>query len=266
VPSSSAAIIALEQGVAQDGSLTLWASYKDGSLRLWDTKKNVILTTVSTEKRAQYSALAVAPGSADDDALRILAASNGIQVLSIQTSTSSSAVTAKEICSYTGHASPVKALRWDPPSPNSPSRFYSAAEDDRFVYIWDAPDGTVKGKLAASYPIEADVRQIAVTSTQNSKVLLVTSASGKVSLVPVPSELSASGTKSSKTQVPTLLSRSTVVLAKKKGTSAIHIIDAAFDEESMGSLRVAVSDGAQVGFVAAVSSFSLLVVGGLANC
>ena len=247
VPSSSAAILAIENGPEQNGTPTLWVSDADGILRLWDTKRNTIIKTVSTSNKVQYSALARIPNDLEDDAVCILAATNSIHLLAIPEDESST-TTAKETCSYTGHASPVTALVWEP-KPSTPlGQFYSSAEGDRFVYIWDVPDSSSKGKLSASCPVDSDVRRVTATFAQGRKILSVLSKSGKISLVPVPSDLGAPGSKSSKAQVPTLLPRSSIALSTKKNGPPATIIDMSFDSKDERIIRIAVGGGAQVGF------------------
>lgn len=250
---SSAPILALEESRTQEGGFALWTSYGDGVIRLWDTNKNVVLTQVSTENNAQYTALAVRPHLVDNDALDILAANNSIQLLSVPANSSASKVSAKEHSSYTGHASVVKTLRWEPTTSERPNRFYTSAEGDRFVYIWDSADASSKGKLAASCPVDTDVRQAMITNTQNKQILFILSNSGRISLAPVPIELTATSSKNStKAQVPTLLPRSTIVLVKKKSGTSVNVVDFAIDPKNESVVRVAISGGAQIGFETAV--------------
>lgn len=237
----------------------IWTSSSDGVLRLWDVQKGEVLRSHS-EGQGPYSALSIRPG-VEDDQSQLLVANNSIQLLSSlddsSASDASEADTMKELCSFSGHASAVKAFRWD--SSRSPAkRFFSSAEDDRFVYIWEVPEPTSsKGKMVASCPLDSDVRQIEVTSSVGKQILLSLSTSGKITLSPVPSELTSStGSKNTKHQVPTLLPRSTVTLSNKKSTSDVRIISAAFSPTGDGRICTALlSGGVKLGFDTLVCKF-----------
>ncbi|KAH8120527.1 WD40-repeat-containing domain protein [Phellopilus nigrolimitatus] len=253
-PASKSPVLAMSKG-SQDGKLqSLWTSYADGVLLLWDVRKGEVLISTQSEERAPYSALAVCPG-ADDEQTLILTANNSIHLLSSSSDPSASdlsdADTIKMVCSFSGHASTVKSLHWD--SSTSPvNRFYSSAEDDRFVYIWETSDlASSKGRMVASCPTDTDVRQIDVSGSLGKRNLLSLSSSGKITLSPVPAELStSSGTKTaSKQQVPTLLPRTTIALSSKKSASDVCILAAVFLSTEEGRIRIAfLSGGAKVAF------------------
>lgn len=266
---SKSPILAIAEGGAHDDvSQCIWTSTADGNLILWDVLKGEILVSTQSEGRTPYSALAIRPGIKHNQN-HILAASNTIHLLSSSFDSASSddseSDNFKEVATFGGHASAVKSLLWDPSeAPNR--RFYSSAEDDRFVYIWETPESpSIKGKMAASYPLDADVRQIDVFSSTGRQVLLTLSSSGKVTLSPVPAELSTStGVKNtSKQQVPTLLPRTTINLSKKSA-SDVRVVAAAFLHSEQGKIRTAlVSGGAKVAFetlVRAISAAYLIVL------
>lgn len=230
----------------------IWTSSSDGILRLWDVQKGEVLRSHS-EGQSPYSALAVRPG-VEDDQTQLLVANHSIQLLSSlddsSISDASEADTMKELCSFSGHASAVKAFRWD--TLGSPAkRFFSSAEDDRFVYIWEVPEPTSsKGKMVASCPLDSDVRQIEVVSSAGKQILLSLSTSGKITLSPVPSELTSStGSKHTKHQVPTLLPRSTITLSSKRSISDVRVVSAAFSPTGDGRICIALlSGGVKLGF------------------
>ena len=242
---TKAPIVSITYGKEGDESHTAWTSSSDGILRLWDYQKGEELYS-HTESQEFYSALAVRPG-VDEDQSQLLVANKAIQLLSTlvasSTSDDSDTESVKELCSFSGHASAVKSLRWDP-SRSPARRLFSSAEDDRFVYIWEVPEPpSSKGKMVAACPLDSDVRHIEITSTAGKQTLLALSTSGKIILSPVPLELtSTSGSKTSK-QVPTLLPRSTISLSSKKSTTDVRIVSATFDPTGDGRIHTALLSG-----------------------
>ena len=239
----------------------LWASYSDGCIRLWDVQAGKILLSVQNEDQAPYSALATRPGMKNDET-QLLAATKSIYLLSSSTDSSTSddsdVDNLKQICTIGGHASPVRSLIWD--ETVSPSkRIYSSAEEDRYVYVWEVPDTSSKGKMVASCPLDSEVRQIDLLTSSTRQILLTLATSGKILLYPVPAELSiTSGTKgSSKHQLPTLLPRCTITLSSKSLGSDIRIVSATFLPSEKGKLRIALlSGGAKVAFETLVCSYT----------
>lgn len=239
----------------------IWTSSADGTLRLWDVQKGEILS--ASQGGTPYTALASRPGVE-----HMLAANTTIQLLStdfIATNPTDSSNThsPKQLCTFSGHASAVKALRWDFTS-SPPKRFFSSAEEDRFVYIWEISDSdSAKGKMVASCPLDTEVRQIESSSLFGKQLLLILSSSGKITLSPVPAELMASSShkSSSKQQIPTLLPRSTISLAEKKSTADVHVLSASFIPSSEGSIRIALlSGGVRLAFETVVCWLTLACI------
>ncbi|KAI5124479.1 hypothetical protein M0805_008361 [Coniferiporia weirii] len=251
-PSSKSSVLAITKGSWHGDSQSVWTSGSDGVLHLWDLRNGGIIFSSQDNERAHYSALAIRPGVEDNQA-QILAANNTIYLLSSSSGFPTSdddddGDSLKSICSFGGHASPVKHLIWDS-SASSPKRFYSSAEGDRFVYIWEIFDLiSEKGKMVASCPLDTDVRQMNIFASSGRQILLALSSSGKVTLSPVPAELSTSvgGKGSLKQHVPTLLPRTTINLSATKSTSDVRIVAATLEENH---IRVALlSGGAKVVF------------------
>ena len=260
---STSSILALvEGGSYEDSDKSLWTSSSDGTLRLWDLLSSEILISVQNDARTPYTALAIRP-STDEGQLHILAADNTIHLLSSSADSTSSddsiLDTLVEICTFGGHASAVKSLRWDS---STNKRFYSFAEDDRFVYVWDVPEPpSSRGNLAASCPLDSDVRQIDLCFMSGKQVLLTLSSSGKITLSPIPAEMHATtvSKNSVKQQIPTLLPRSTVSLSKK-APSSIHVAAATFVRDDPSKILTAlVSGGARVAFETVVSQVDLVL-------
>lgn len=109
------------------------------------------------------------------------------------------------------------------------------AEADRHVYVWEVPEApATDGKLVASIPLDSDARQIS-TDGQH---LLILSASGKISVFHLDTELGTS-TKKSKQKVPTLNPSSTISVVIKRGTSPVEVVSASAVPGQEGSVRVA---------------------------
>ncbi|KAG6896742.1 hypothetical protein C0992_006404 [Termitomyces sp. T32_za158] len=235
-PSSTAEILAMDMIKKNDGTTTLWASGADGTLRLWNAKRNEIISSWKNDDRVPYTSLATLP-SAEEGRMDVLAAHHTIRLLSTTTEITDGQKP-KELASFIGHASSIRQLQWDA-SQTPPTRFISLAEADRFLYIWEVPEGSAtEGKAFAAIPLDSDSRifsfSLPTQSPTQKQTLLTLSASGKISLFPIPSELSTST--SSKQKMPTLLSRSN--LATSGETPSAKIINAAFVSGDSGNIRV----------------------------
>ncbi|KAG6866259.1 hypothetical protein C0991_006846 [Blastosporella zonata] len=238
-PSSTAEVLALAVVENSDKTSTLWASGADGAVRLWNAQKNEIVGSWKNDDRIPYTSLAARP-TVEEGRVDVLAAHHSIRLLSTSDDTDSKKP--KELASFTGHASSTRQLQWDA-SQLSTTRFVSFAEADRILYIWEVPEGSsIEGKAVASIPLDSDCRSFSLFVSQKSpsatqrQTLLTLSASGKISLFPIPSELATST--SSKHKLPTLLSRSNLG-ASSKTTSSAKIVNAAFASGDNGSIRVA---------------------------
>lgn len=254
-PTSTSAIQSIS--VPSEDASELWTSGADGSLRLWNFQQSELVSTWKSEERIPYSSIALRPSSGDEDnSTEILAANHSISLLSAP-STSLDAQKTHKAATFTGHASAVKTLAWD-----TPSRFLSAAEGDRFVYVWDVPSlsdsSVVEGRVAASLPLDSEIRHVSLshpsrTSSISSQTIVAVSASGKISVLPLPSEFSQSG--KSKQTVSTLSPKSTISIAPKGGTES-SIVNASFLQGQDGKLRVArLASGVRLSFEVVVSIF-----------
>ncbi|KAJ7480156.1 WD40-repeat-containing domain protein [Mycena galericulata] len=238
---STAAILSVVLTDGGDSAPTTWTSGADGAIRLWNAQKNDILGSWKNDDRIPYSSMAIRP-SAEDDRIDVLVANHSIRLLS----TSPDALTEKpaQLASFTGHASSVKHLQWDA-SQTPATRFMSMADGDRIVSIWQSPEGSVAdGKMVASVELDSDARTIALsvsspTSSERQNLLTLT-ASGKISIFPIPTELVPPAS-SSRTQhkVSTLLPRSNLTVLAKKGSSGSQVVDASFAAGVFGNIRVA---------------------------
>ncbi|KLO05708.1 NUC189-domain-containing protein [Schizopora paradoxa] len=229
----------------------LWVSYGDATLRLWNLRSGEILARCQNDSEKSYTALAIRPGGEEAEPSPLLAAAYNIELLSNSIDADSSdasggADTVKPSCTFGGHASQARHLQWCAhPSPSK--RFVSSAEADRFVHIWDVPDSESKhGKLAASLSMDADIQEISVLSQSSNNTLLALSVASKIVLSPIPDELSTSS-KSSSTQIPTLLPRTTISLSKKPASNT-HIVSATFRPSEKSILAALLSNGVHVSF------------------
>ncbi|GJE87876.1 WD40 and Utp12 domain-containing protein [Phanerochaete sordida] len=243
--SSTAALVSVTAAEDQSSECThLWTSGADGVLRLWSLRDNSLAGSWKSEERIPYSCITVRPSTSQEseDTSELLAANYAVHLLAM-TSQSDSSLDAPskptKTASFTGHASPVKSLHWD-----SSLRFLSTAEADRFVYLWDVPqEGSSysEGRVAASIPLDSDVRTIALSSqpsSSGSNTLLAVSASGRVAIFPL--ELPSTPSKA-KSKVPTLSPRSTISVSatKKQAETRSDVVAATFVGHEDGKIRVA---------------------------
>ncbi|KAJ6501565.1 WD40-repeat-containing domain protein [Mycena vitilis] len=238
---SSAAILSVVLTDTGDSVPTTWTSGADGAIRLWNAQKNDILGSWKNDDRIPYSSMAIRPTS-EGDRVDVLVANHSIRLLS----TSPDALTEKptQLSSFTGHASSIKQLQWDA-SQTPPTRFMSMAEGDRIVSIWQTPESSVaEGKMVASVQLDSDARTISLSvpssASSERQSLLTLTASGKISIFPIPTELVPPAS-SSRTQhkVSTLLPRSNLSASAKKGSSGSQVVDASFAAGVVGHIRVA---------------------------
>ncbi|KAJ7693539.1 WD40-repeat-containing domain protein [Mycena rosella] len=238
---STAAILSVVLTENGDSAPTTWTSGADGAIRLWNAQKNDILGSWKNDDRIPYSSMAIRPTS-EGDRVDVLVANHSIRLLSTHPDTLTEKPT--QLAAFTGHASSVKQLHWDA-SQTPPTRFLSMAEGDRIVSIWQTPEGSVAdGKMVASVQLDSDARNISLSisslpSSERQNLLTLT-ASGKISIFPIPTELVPPAS-SSRTQhkVSTLLPRSTLFVSAKKGSSGAQVVDASFAVGVVGHIRVA---------------------------
>lgn len=252
---SIAAILSIVLTDSGDNGPIVWTSGADGAIRLWNARHNSFMGSWKFDARIPYSFMAVRPGSShmgDGGRLDLLVANHGIHLLSTSPghidSSTLEAIKPKTLASFTGHASSIRCLQWDA-SQELSTRFLSMADSDRFVYVWEVPTGvSTEGKIVLSIPLDSDVRHISFSigptpqgsSTLGKQSILTLSASGKVSVYPVPSELTPPGSsENTKHKVPTLLPRSIVTLSSKKSSSVAKITDVSFVPNAVGKIKVA---------------------------
>lgn len=254
-PTSAAAILSVVVTERGDSAPIVWTSGADGAIRLWDAQKNQMIGDWKNDNRIPYSSMAVRPGVSEDGRVDILVASHEIRLLSTKSNLSEAASfgTQKpnELAFFTGHASSITHLQWDA-SQKPSNRFLTMAEADRFIYIWEVPDArlhsdsSMEGKLVASIPLDSDARAISLSvslasaaSTFGRQNLLALSASGKISVFPILSELTPPAS-SDKTphKVPTLIPHSNISVSSKKTPSTVHVASAVFAKEE-GNIQVA---------------------------
>ena len=233
-PSSSTAVLAV---VSADQS-SVWSSSEDGIVRCWDIQKNDILDTWKTEDRIPYTSLSTRP-SAEDGRTDLLAAHHSIKLLSRNLDASAvSSKKPKQIASFTGHASSITLTRWaNQQSP--PDRFISMAQGDRFLYVWSVEDGLEsEAKASASIPLDSDARTFSISKT--SPTLVALSASGKISIYPIPEELNPpAATSRISHKLSTLLPRSNITAASKNSASSNPLINVAFSSTDTTTVTVA---------------------------
>ncbi|PBK76675.1 NUC189-domain-containing protein [Armillaria solidipes] len=218
-----------------DNISNIWTSSADGFVRKWDIQTNGVLGSWKSDDRVPYSAMALRPSSEEDDR-HILVANHSLRLLSFDNVDSQKP---NQLASFSGHASAVKAVQWDASQTRS-DRFISMAEADRVVSLWAVPAGdATEGKLAASIQLDSDARAISLlhAAVSPSQVLLTLAASGRISVFPIPAELSPPTSSSHK--VSTLLPRSTLAVPSAKNTSGAQLLAASFVQGHPGQIRIA---------------------------
>ncbi|ESK88957.1 hypothetical protein Moror_13179 [Moniliophthora roreri MCA 2997] len=233
---STASILSITSGNRGN----VWTSSADGVIRLWNVHKNELLASVKPENHIPYSSLAVRP-PIEDSSPEILVANHSIKLWSAAVSGTQKP---KEIATFTGHASPVKALQWD--GSQTPSRrFISMADGDRVLSIWDMPsDVNSEGSIVASVQLDSDARAVSFSKTpatgSDKQILLALAASGKIGVYPIPDELLPPAS-SNRTQnkISTLLPRSTIIPPSKGTSSSVPVVAASFVEDDPRTIRVA---------------------------
>jgi U3 small nucleolar RNA-associated protein 5 len=169
-PTSTAPIAALDATPDALGALALWSAGADGVLRVWDAQTGAHRASHRLDDRTPPTALRVRPGAdGDADTVHVLLAHYRIRLVAAPHDLSAP----KDVADFTGHASDVAALYWQP----APSRhFASIARGDRHVQLWDASQGA--GTLVASLALDADARTLAYDAAH----VLAVSASGRVAV------------------------------------------------------------------------------------
>jgi U3 small nucleolar RNA-associated protein 5 len=223
--SSTSAIIAIAPSLSSKSHL--WTSSADSSIHFWDVQAAAVLKTWKNDDRIPYTSLALDPSPLAENEINLLVAHHHIRLLSELSPSSSNKP--KQLASFTGHASPIKKLRWLP-STAMVRQFCSVAEGDRSIYLWDAQDASTNEKPIASVLLDSDVRTLGFDSSNPSRTTLIgLSSSGCLSFIPIPAEKVSN--------MHTLLSRSTLGRGSK-GKTASLIIDFSPISSSVGSVRV----------------------------
>ena len=202
---------------------SLWSTDADGAISCWDVRTGEVTGTWKSGSPTPYSAIALRPSIDEDAPLQLVAAHRSIQLFSLDSPHLNTTSKAKELASFTGHASLVSNIRWE-----TSSRFVTSAESDRFLYVWEVPDvGSNQGHIVFSAPLDSEVRSLFLSANQ----LLAISASGRISIFSLPSDSSSSS------HSVNLEPLSTVTVSYKKARSKVEVVAASFLPR--GQLRIA---------------------------
>jgi U3 small nucleolar RNA-associated protein 5 len=241
-PSCTSSILSFDICTSiSSGALTIITSGADSLIRTWNAQTGELLSSSKTDNRSSGTSLALLP-DAETDHPTFLLAHHSIHLLSTSSNsllTSSQKLT--EEARFTGHASNVTMLRWEPFEHESqtPRRFASIAESDRHVHIWEVPrvHGS-EGKLIASAPLDSDARHISFSPSPNNPSLLVLSSSGRLTVfTPTVDQAATKTPKKNKEKVTTLSPRSSATISFRRSTTAAQVVNAAFEQD--GRIRVA---------------------------
>jgi len=251
--SSNSSVLSAAVGQGLDDNTIIWTSSSDAAIRLWNATKNILIGTWKSDDT--YATMALRPTSIEEEATgsQILVANHGIRLVSMKIDFARGSHLGSQklhqLATFTGHASSITQLRWDM-SQNPPERFFSIAQADRFVYVWQLPtlqSGLpVEGRIVASIPLDSNARFFSLSrsadaplSAPSKQSILTLSASGKLCVFPLPSELVVPlGSKKSHHKIPTLLPRSTITFSANKTSSTLQIVGASILGEE-GRARVA---------------------------
>jgi len=205
----------------------LWSTNADGTIFCWDVRTGEVVGTWKSGSSTPYSAIAIRPSTDEDAPLQLVAAHRSIQLLSLDPPHLNTTSKVKEITTFTGHASLISNIYWD-----TPSRFTTFAESDRFLYVWEVPEvDSNQGHVLFSAPLDSDVRSVSLSASQ----LLAISASGRISIFSLPSSSSSSN------NVVNLEPLSTIAVSYKKASANVEVISASFLPR--GQLRIATVSG-----------------------
>jgi U3 small nucleolar RNA-associated protein 5 len=212
-PSSNAAVLSVAVH-GTDIQTTIWASGADSAVRIWDIQSGNILSQWKNEERIPYTCLSPRPAALDTEEQQVLVAHHSIQLFSSSARYSKTS-RPEQLASFIGHASQVKNLEWD--TSQSPSeRFYSSAEGDRFIYMWQIPrEGSTEGKTLLSIPLESAVDTFMQLSGTGGLRFVTLSVSGKVSFFHISDDVSTLSTPASSDsrlgrKVPTIVPQSQI--------------------------------------------------------
>lgn len=206
---------------------TLWSTDADGMIFCWDIRTGEVVGTWKSGSSTPYSAIAIRPSVDEDAPLQLVAAHRSIQLLSLDSPHLNTTSKVKELATFTGHASLVSNVYWE-----TPSRFVTFAESDRFLYIWEVPEAdSNRGHILFSAPLDSEVRSLALSGSN----LLAISASGRISIFSLPSDSSSSS------HVVNLEPVSTIAVSYKKTSSSVEVVSASFLPP--GQLRIATVSG-----------------------
>ncbi|KAH9060766.1 hypothetical protein EDB87DRAFT_1561352 [Lactarius vividus] len=242
-PSSTSPILSLDAYTrAADAALILLTSSTACFVLTWNAQTGELLSTNKTDERSPGTSLSLLP-TVEPDCPSFLLAHHSIRMLSTSSdSLLTSPQKLTEESRFIGHASNVTMLRWQPSESEgqSPQRFASIAQADRYVQLWEVPRvlGS-EGRLVASAPLDSDARHISFSKSPTHSRLLVLSASGRISIFTPTSNLASTGTpKKTKEKVATLSPRSSATISfRRGGTRSANVVNATFEQE--GRIRVA---------------------------
>ncbi|KAK2461714.1 hypothetical protein APHAL10511_006177 [Amanita phalloides] len=239
-PSSTTAVLCMT--VCNTGIPTLWTSSSDGAIRIWDVRSGNILSYWKTEDRVPFTSMAPCPIAVDTEDQCILFAHHSIQLLALDVK-DLAASKQKQLGSFTGHTSHVNNLEWDM-SKSSPERFYSSAEGDRFIYVWQLPkDGVVERKPLLSISLDSAVSTFMLLQLKTGPgglILAVLSVSGKVSFFHIPDEITVpvNPLGHADERRSTLFLRSQISISSKTGGSMAKIISISSIQDRPDCIRI----------------------------
>jgi len=227
-PTSSSSILSVS--LDDHDNITCTTTASNGYLHIWDVLQNTLRASWKLDQ-IPYTAHSIRPGSSN----QLLAAHHSIRLLELDEDNYSN--NPETLVSFTGHASPVKILRWDA-SQTPPTRAISLAEADRVLSVWELSkeaSDEPEGRIAASIQLDSDARSASFSSLSASptQTLLTLSASGRISLFPLPAKLS-----NSSQSLPTILPR-TVISQKSTIQPTANIVAASFVPTEPNQIRVA---------------------------
>ena len=205
----------------------LWSTDAGGTIFCWDVRTGEVVGTWKSGSQTPYSAVAIRPSTNEDAPVQLVAAHRSIQLLSLDPPHLNTTSKVRELAAFTGHASLISNAYWD-----TPSRFVTSSESDRFLYVWEVPGvDSNQGHIVFSASLDSDVRSLSLSTSQ----LLSISASGRISIFLLPSDPPSSS------NVVNLEPLSTIVVSYKKSSANVEVVSAS--PLPRGQLRIATVSG-----------------------
>lgn len=225
--STSAAMLSLSYSARE---ARLWGAASNGLVHAWDLATLAGATTERIPSVAQFTPDAKTPTSLlASEASALLTAHHAIALYD------TAAEPPKEQMRFSGHATPLTHLVWA-----TDAALLSAAEEDRYVYLWHtSSSGSGVRQAQAMITLDAPARRVHVWRAADETYALILSERGTAHIYRLPLEVRAS----------------------KKGLATLDVLSkvtTAFDAHELVDAHV-YADGQRIRFARAVKGVKMLL-------